>query len=1140
MKHSLLHGILGCLFTLAAAHAQSGADGFRPLFNGKDLTGWDGNPALWSVEDGCITGKTQGPETLAYNQFLIWRGGVVKNFELRAKVKQSGNNTGIQYRSKELPELGKWSVGGYQCDIHPTAANNSMLYGEKAGGILGQNGQSIVIDPAGKRWVVAQREPVKVDVAEWHEYTIIAQGNRLVHKLDGQVTVELVDHELARRSLAGILAFQVHRGPAMRVQIKDVMLKELPEGGVVSFSEKDLPAGAKETGRKKAADAPQPKANAAPEAVPAPTNPADAPKAKGKKNRNAPAAATPTAAQPVVVATPAAPAPAVSAASAKLKVAPGFKVETVYDVPQDAQGSWVALTLDGKGRLLASDQGGKGLFRITPPDAAEKAARVEKMPVALSGAHGLVWQSGALYFSKSGEGIFRVTDSDGDDRLDKAELLTALTTGGEHGNHGVLDTGDGAHLFAMAGNFSSLPAKDSIVGKRPQSWQDDLLLPRQWDPRGHARGLSAPGGWFTRFDPAKRTHEVFCVGFRNQYDAALNAHGDLFTYDSDMEWDMGLPWYRPTRICHVVSGGDFGWRSGSGNSPTYYEDNLPPVLEIGPGSPTGVTCGAGAKFPAKYQRAIYALDWTYGRILAIHLRPDGASYQAESESFVSGAPLPVTDAVVGRDGAMYFTVGGRGTQSALMRVTYTGTESTGPASTPALPKEAQIRRELEAFHGVVNPKAVAAAWPHLASADRFLRHAARVAVESQPVATWAEKVFSEKDTQTRITAAVALARSGTPAHREPLLKHLLAIDLKSLPTMQKLGVLRAMSLTFDRLGKPTEPERAMLFAALDPLLPGDDANVNAELLRLLVYLNSPTAVPKGMQLIANTTEAAPKNWESLKEANARYSANLLRISSNPPPTQRIRYAFTLRTAWKGWTPELRRQYFAFLNEAGKGSGGASYPGYLANIREEALTLCTDAERLALKDIIGRDFNPVPDFRITPPKGPGREWTMAEAVAATGSKTLKQADWSSGRNLFHAVGCGVCHRFNGLGGGVGPDLTSVPNKFDTAYLLESIIEPSKVISDQYGSSVVTLKDGRTLTGLMVAQDEKAFRVYPADLKAPGDLVQRAEVKSIGPSPVSQMPQGLINSLNETELRELVAYIMSGGNPRAAGKAAKAAK
>ncbi len=814
---------------------------------------------------------------------------------------------------------------------------------------------------------------------------------------------------------------------------------------------------------------------------------------------------------------------------AAIQVAAGFKVETIYEVPLAEQGSWVSLTMDAKGRLLACDQGAKGLFRVTLSTATDGAVKVEKMPVALSGANGLAWQSGALYFHKNGEGLYRVTDTNGDDRLDKTEMISPVAAGGEHGTHAVIPAEDGAHLYVIGGNQTPQPAADTIVRKRVQSWQEDQLLPRQWDPRGHARGILAPGGYVSRFDPVERTHDIFCGGFRNPYDLALNATGDLFTYDADMEWDMGMPWYRPTRICQVVSGGDFGWRSGSGKWPAYYEDSLPPVVDIGPGSPTGVVAGTGSKFPAKYQQALFALDWTFGRILAIHLQPDGAGYKGEVETFVSGAPLAVTDAVIGADGALYFTVGGRGSKSALLRVTYIGKESTAPAAPAALPEEAQTRRELEAYHGVVNPAAVAAAWPHLASPDRFLRNAARVAIESQPVATWAEKVFTETDTQARITAAVALARSGTETHREPLLKFLLTLDFKSLPAMQKLGVLRAISLTFDRMGKPTESERTAVVAALDPFLPGDDVNVNADILRLLVYLNASSAAPKGMALIANTAQAKAPDWESLKGANAKYFANLGRMSKNPPPTAQLRYALALREARLGWTPELRRQYFTFLNTAGKAAGGASYPGYLANIRDEALALSTNAERIALKDLTGEDFNPKPDFPITPPKGPGRAWTTADAIAAAGGKALGGVNFEKGRNLFYATGCAACHRVNGLGGSTGPDLTSVSNKFDAAYVIEAIIVPSKVISDQYGSSIVTLNDGRTFAGLVVPQDEKTMLVYPADLKAEGDLIARTDVKSIVESPVSQMPPGLINTLSPSELRDLIAYVMSAGNP-----------
>ena len=239
--------------TALATTAFAAEDGFKPLFNGKDLKGWDGNPELWKVESGTLVGTTSGPEHLAYNQFLIWRGGTVKNFELRAKIKQSGNNSGIQYRSKELPEVGKWSIGGYQCDVHPTAENNAMLYDERGRGIVAKNGQSVIIAPNGDKFLTAQRAPVAVNVAEWNEYTVIAQGNKLTHKVNGQITAEIIDHQASERELEGLLALQIHRGPAMRVEIKDVLLKALPDGGVLSPEQAPVPADAKKIEAAKAA-----------------------------------------------------------------------------------------------------------------------------------------------------------------------------------------------------------------------------------------------------------------------------------------------------------------------------------------------------------------------------------------------------------------------------------------------------------------------------------------------------------------------------------------------------------------------------------------------------------------------------------------------------------------------------------------------------------------------------------------------------------------------------------------------------------------------------------------------------------------------------------------------------------------------
>src|SRR5690606_12976416 len=153
--------------------------------------------------------------------------------------------------------------------------------------------------------------------------------------------------------------------------------------------------------------------------------------------------------------------------------------------------------------------------------------------------------------------------------------------------------------------------------------------------------------------------------------------------------------------------------------------------------------GYGAKFPAKYQRALFALDWSWGKLYAVHLTEDGPSYAGTKEEFITGSPLPLTDAIIHpQDGAMYFAIGGRRAQYCLYRVSYTGSEDTAPIDRVAGKSEQRsLRHRLESFHGKQDPAAIEAAWPHLASQDRHLRWAARIAVQHQPVEHWAEKAL---------------------------------------------------------------------------------------------------------------------------------------------------------------------------------------------------------------------------------------------------------------------------------------------------------------------------------------------------------------------------------------------------------------
>ena len=333
--------------------------------------------------------------------------------------------------------------------------------------------------------------------------------------------------------------------------------------------------------------------------------------------------------------------PAESIAAADITAPKGFKVEKLYNVPKDQEGSWVALTVDQKGRLIACDQYGS-LYRMNVPAIGKtESLKPEKLSLEMGKAHGLLYAFDSLYVMVNEDGknngLFRLTDTNGDDQYDKTEKLHTMAGGGEHGLHSMIVSPDGKRIFFNCGNHTKLP--EGIEKSRAaKAWDEDHILPRMWDANGHARGLTAPGGYICSMDPDGKNLELFCYGFRNEFDIAFDLSGELFTYDADMEWDIGSPWYRPTRVNHCVSGADYGWRSGSGKWPGYYPDSLPTTIDIGPGSPTGVVSGNGAKFPAKYQRAVFINDWTYGTMWAVHLQPKGGSFIAEKEEFVLANP----------------------------------------------------------------------------------------------------------------------------------------------------------------------------------------------------------------------------------------------------------------------------------------------------------------------------------------------------------------------------------------------------------------------------------------------------------------------------------------------------------------------
>ena len=793
------------------------------------------------------------------------------------------------------------------------------------------------------------------------------------------------------------------------------------------------------------------------------------------------------------------------------RIAEGFKVERIHDVSGAGQGSWVCLTADPKGRLYASDQDG-ALYRVTPPPIGKAAlgAKVEKIALPVGQAQGLCWAADSLYVvvatnTFAGQGLYRVRDTDGDDRLDHVRLLKALgKRRSEHGPHAVIPAPDGRSLCVIAGNHTEPVEMDR--SRVPPGWGEEDLLPRLPANLGSEVGTPAPGGWIARTTLDGDRWEWMAMGLRNAYDLAFNRDGELFTFDADAEYDLNTPWYRPTRVYHVVSGAEFGWRNGAGKFSETHADAVPPVLDMGPGSPTGISFGTGAKFPPAYQEALFACDWSYGRLYVVHLEPWGGTYRGRKELFLKGSPMPITDLAVNpRDGAMYFATGGRRTRSALYRITYVGGASTAPARPSPKGRQARaLRRRLEAYHGRTDGAAVDACWPYLAHPDRSIRYAARLALEHQPATGWQERALAETERQASLSALLALGRSGEASVRPGLLDALGRHEWSRLLPLQRFDYLRTYQQAFHRMGKPEAGRAGAIARRLGAVYPATDRRLNAELCKLLVFLEAPGTAEKTIAL----------------------------LRSAPTQEERLEYLKSLRHLKTGWTRAAREEYFKTLVNAGGYTGGRSLLRFVDRIRDDAEENLSDEERTALEPIL--DASPprealVQRSRPLAGRKKVREWTVAD-LAPKAERGMTGRDLARGKGLFGAAGCFACHRFRNQGGAVGPDLSGAGGRFGVRDLLEAILEPSKAINDQFAAVEVLQKDGKRVRGQIINNVRDRI-ILSLDLYDPSMQVriERANIDKIEPSKVSMMPTGLLDPLREDEILDLLAYVISGGDP-----------
>ncbi|HND53616.1 MAG TPA: hypothetical protein PLV92_14505, partial [Pirellulaceae bacterium] len=824
---------------------------------------------------------------------------------------------------------------------------------------------------------------------------------------------------------------------------------------------------------------------------------------------------------------------AVRATDARSLQAPsGFQVELVRSAGAD-EGSWIALAFDSKGRLLVSRED-KGIWRMTLPapnangELDPAAVRTELVNDTLLECRGLLWAHDSLYANaNNSKALYRLRDLDGDDKFEKVELLKATAAHVGHGRNDLALGPDGM-IYSIHGDDVRLPADYDPKGSPLRNYLDARLLDCKWDETLFNASMELPGGYVARTDRDGKKWEVVAGGLRNPYGLDFNSDGELFTYDADMEWDVGMPWYRPTRVLHLASGADFGWRRGTGAWPAWYPDGWPSTHDVGLGSPTAVKFGTRTKFPPEYQRALFILDWSYGRIIAVHLQPNGASYSAREETFVLGRPLNVTDLEVGPDGAMYFTTGGRRTQSGLYRIRYVGPQAASPApvspapapagakqGAPSVGKQAEteqraaesqktktpeesrklrsLRKSLEALHGRVDPKTLDVAGPFLAHEDPWIRNAARVAIEHQPVESWTKQALEETTPWADVTGLLALARLAPAETRPKLLDRALSLDTRRMASGQQVTLLRAIAIALARHGRPSEAETRRLTDWAESRFPSTDPLVNMQLSELLVYLESTQVVSKTLPLLTTA-----KTQE-----------------------EKVHYLMVLRKVRQPWTAAQRKLYFEWLRQAEQFYGAQYLVKFVQHIRDDAVATLSDSERTALAALIAPktpDSAGAASGAGTGATGTGatsiadalksrpfvRDWKLDDLIGAL-DDTVRKPDTSRGRAAYEAAQCHRCHRFGATGSPVGPDLTQVGRRFGRRDLLISILYPSHVIDEKYRVVSITTQDGRVLTGQVTASTDKAVTLLP-DLLQPEKAVtiEKSQIETTTPVLVSPMP------------------------------------
>jgi putative heme-binding domain-containing protein len=943
-------------------------------------------------------------------------------------------------------------------------------------------------------------------------------------------------------------------------------------------------------------------------------------------------------------------------AGVKFSTLPGFAIERMN--PPDKSDSYVVITFDSLGRLVVSKE--QDFPRILLDNDKDGIYESEKViSDRIRNCQGLWFEGRTLYAAcamvptpeqvaaapppapgggrggpniNNRAGIFRLEDTNGDDVADTFETLAMAGSIQEHGPHAIRRRPDGG-LSLIVGNNETIadPALDltSPVLKD----KDAQFLPyfANFGQSAREGAHSAIFDWV----PDTKKFRVFSGGNRNAYDYAYNLAGEAFLFDSDMEWDIGLPWYREVRTAHQILNGNYGYKNGSGKYPPYYIDSLPPVRDLGRGSPVGVEFYTSYAYPREFFDNLFEADWSRGRLLYTALTPSGATHTARTDraEFVHGEPFNITDVEVGPDGMMYFTTGGRNTTGGLWRLRYTGTAPAAPdmtgilavvrqpqplsswgwaaiervkatmgasfgpelekvarnASSPGMERaralyemqrhgaapsaellaallkdgSADVRAAVTYIAGIqgegrqnvaaaalkdrdaaVRRRAAEAivrmgqspAKPSLAPVadlyallndpDRFVRWAARIAIEHTARAEWKDRVMAETNPLGALEGMLALVRTASGESLQPVVdKQLAMLKQTSLSTDNKLRLCRTLMYTTTEItdGLPAA-QRQQLAAAILPQFPSPDERVNRELALMLGYAGQPAAISK---ILA----AMPKG--------------------NDKQELQLHYLYALRMIKNGWTPAEKTELAEVFGRASKWRGGAQFINFVGQFFDSVSELyATDEEKQLL-------YEKAPDFSpLTPQeladiqarqaaaaaagrggRGGGRGGTAAPLAARTTGRVLSRQemleetvyqpqqvlDVAAGQKTFEA-NCASCHKYGTVGNDHGLaslNLSASTLRASKHALLEAVFFPNRTLAPEHETTVIETMDGKKISGLVLRDAAGTVSLLTSDGKA--TELQKPQIKSRTKTKTSIMPDSLADTIDRVSMRNLAAYL-----------------